>query len=326
MQHLTLQVQRPHKVVAMVTARASLFELSVAWEIFGRVAAQELGVTLYQFVLCSATSPPIPTDVPGISLTDVKGVGALRTADTVVVPPPRVQPPEALAALRQAHQRGARVISLCTGAFVLAEAGLLDGRSATTHWAAADELAENHPTTNVDPTVLYVDDGDVITSAGSAACADMCLHVVRSDYGAEIANRVARQMVMAPHRSGGQAQFVEMRPKRIDGDDLMTETLDWAQRNLDQPLSVEVLAKRAAASPRTFARRFREATGTSPHQWLLHRRIAFAQRLLETTDASVDDVAGQCGMGSAANLRMHFQRLVGNSPTDYRRTFQAKAV
>jgi transcriptional regulator GlxA family with amidase domain len=324
-QRLTVQGQRPHKVVALVTPGTSLFELTVAWEIFGRVPKDDLGVTLYQFILCSATRPPLPSDVPGISLTDVRGLSALRGAETVVVPPPKLQPPEALAALRQAHQRGARVISLCTGAFVLAAAGLLDGRTATTHWASADAMTENYPTTKVDASVLYVDDGDVITSAGSAACADMCLHVVRKDYGAEVANQVARYLVMPPHRSGGQAQFVDMQPKRIDGDDLIAATLEWAQRNLDKPLSVELLAKRSAASPRTFARRFREATGTTPHQWVLGRRIMLAQRLLETTDAPVDDVAMQCGLGSAANLRLHFQRLMSTSPTDYRRTFQAKA-
>ena len=325
MQRLTPKAPRLPRVAVMVTQGTSLFELTVAWEIFGRIAGQEMGSPLYEFALCSGTAPPLRCDVPGITLTDVKGLNALSRSDTVVVPPPRIRPPEELAALRRAHQRGARIISLCTGAFVLAAAGLLDGRPATTHWASAQQLADDFPTIKVDPSVLYVDDGDVITSAGSAACVDMCLHVVRADHGAEIANQIARHLVMPPYRSGGQAQFVEIQSRRIDGDDLLTATLEWARRNLDQPLNVGHLARRSATSPRTFIRRFKEVTGSTPHQWVLSQRIMLAQRLLETTEGSVDDIAAKCGLGSAANLRLHFQKMVNTTPTEYRRTFQARA-
>jgi transcriptional regulator GlxA family with amidase domain len=217
------------------------------------------------------------------------------------------------------------MVSLCTGAFVLAAAGLLEGRTASTHWAHAALLAERYPGVNVDDRVLYIDDGDILTSAGSAACIDLCLHLVRKDFGAEVANTVARQMVVPPHRDGGQAQFVSTAIREVQAHDPFSETLQWAQSNLGEPLSVELLAHRAAMSPRTFARRFTETTGVTPHQWLLRQRLTLAQRLLETTDLPVDRVAEDCGLGTATNLRSHFRATIGTTPTAYRRTFRSEA-
>jgi AraC family transcriptional activator FtrA len=257
-----------------------------------------------------------------------RGLSALRRAGTIVIPGWRdadERPPEALLrAVRAAHARGARLVSICSGVFVLAAAGLLDGRRATTHWRYVDRLRERHPRVRVEPNVLYVDDGDVLTSAGSAAGIDLCLHVVRRDYGAEVANQVARRLVVPPQREGGQAQYVP-RPVRSRSDgQALAGVLDWAQARLDQSLTVESLARRAAMSPRTFARRFREETGTTPHQWLTHQRLLDAQRRLEATSDSVDSVAQEVGLGAAA-LRLHFRRALGTSPVAYRRRFCTRA-
>ena len=214
------------------------------------------------------------------------------------------------------------MISLCTGAFTLAAAGLLDGRRATTHWRQADELARLYPNVRLDPGVLYVDDGDILTSAGTAAGIDLCLHVVQQDFGAEVANAVARRMVVPPHRDGGQAQFVDAPLPDLPFAEPFNETLVWIQGHLDQPISVENLAQRSAMSPRTFARRFRATTGTTPHRWVVGQRVLFAQRLLETTELPVELIASRSGFGTATNLRQHFQRLVRTSPHAYRRTFR----
>jgi AraC family transcriptional regulator, transcriptional activator FtrA len=212
---------------------------------------------------------------------------------------------------------------VCSGAFLLAEAGLLAGRAATTHWMYADELARRSPDVDVDAEVLYVDGGDgIYTSAGTAAGIDLCLHIVRLDHGAEVANAVARRMVVAAHRDGGQAQFVAVPVPDEPDDDTLSPTLDWALEHLDEPLSVEDLARRALMSPRTFARRFRSATGTTPLQWLLRQRIALGQRLLETTELPVEHIAGRCGFGSATALRVHFRRATGTTPLLYRRAFR----
>jgi transcriptional regulator GlxA family with amidase domain len=229
-----------------------------------------------------------------------------------------------LDALRAAHARGARLLSLCTGVFMIAAAGLLDGRRASTHWRHTDELASRYPNVKIDPRVLYVDDGDILTSAGTAAGVDLCLHVVRLDHGAEVANGVARRMVVPPHRDGGQAQFVDapVAPACEEGEAL-SSVLGWMLEHLDMPMSVDTLAERAVMSPRTFARRFRAVTGTTPHQWLLAQRVLLAQRLLETTDEAVELLADRAGFGSAAALRLHFQRSVGTAPLAYRRTFRA---
>jgi transcriptional regulator GlxA family with amidase domain len=218
-------------------------------------------------------------------------------------------------------------MSICTGAFALAHAGLLDGRRATTHWDDAGELASRFPAVQVDPDVLFVDDGDVLTSAGVAAGLDLCLHVVRQDHGADVANAVARRTVIAPHRDGGQAQFIELPvPPSVEGAADLAATRAWALERLNEPLDVATLARHALVSPRTFARRFVAETGTTPHKWLLHQRVLEARRLLETSDMPIEEVASACGFGSAASLREHFRRQTGTSPTAYRRTFAGSEV
>ena len=231
-------------------------------------------------------------------------------------------PPAALlGALRRSYRRGVRIVSLCSGAFVLAAAGLLDGRQATTHWMYADAFAKRFPAIEVDPAVLYVDEGQILTSAGTAAGIDLCLYLVRQDYGAEVANVFARRMVVPPHRDGGQAQYVQAPVAPGPSEGPLTETLEWACANLDEPLTVGRMAAHARMSTRTFARRFREVTGTTPLKWLLNQRILAAQRQLETSGVPVEWIAQDCGFGTSATLRLHFRRRVGVSPTDYRKTF-----
>jgi len=305
----------------------SPFEFAIACEVFG-IDRSDLGVPWYRFLVCAAEQPPIVT-AAGFSIDGVRGVQALRSADTIVVPVSHRDndvPAALIDALQRAHRRGARILSMCTGAFVLAAAGLLDGRRATTHWSHAAELAARYPKVLVDPNVLYVDDGDILTSAGTAAGVDLCLHVVRQDFGARVANAVARRMVVPPHRDGGQAQFVEEPIPRPGDGDLFGAALAWLERHLDEPVTVEDLARRAAMSSRTFARRFRAATGTTPHQWTLRQRVLAAQHLLETTDEPVEVVASRCGFGTATGLRQHFQRSLRTSPAAYRRTFRQPSV
>jgi transcriptional regulator GlxA family with amidase domain len=213
-------------------------------------------------------------------------------------------------------------VSLCTGAFVLAAAGLLDDRPATTHWMHADELAKCHPRICLDPNVLYVDDGDILTSAGTAASIDLCLHLVRKDFGAEIANAVARRMVVPPHRDGGQAQYVDHPVADDPGIDLFHEALTWAEAHLGESITIEELASCSAMSPRTFARRFRAETGASPHDWLTHQRVLFARRLLEDTDLPIEQIAVRAGFGDGAALRHHFSKRAGTTPQHYRQTFR----
>lgn len=214
------------------------------------------------------------------------------------------------------------MVSLCSGAFAVAAAGLLDDREVATHWVHAAELAQTFESVAVDSCVLYVDDGDILTSAGTAASIDLCLHIVRLDHGVEIANQVARRMVVPPHRDGGQAQYVDHPIDELPGHELFADALAWAEANLADDVTVEILAERSAMSPRTFARRFNSTTGTTPHQWLTSLRIQHAQRLLESTDYSIDHIAGLCGLGSGANLRQHVQRQVRTTPSNYRNTFQ----
>jgi len=314
----------PHTVATVVANELFPFEFAVSCEVFG-IDRSNLGVPWYRFFVCAADPSPVTTSVPGLTVGTRWDLGPLKTADTIVVPvcgPPDSPPENLLAALRAAHARGARILSLCTGAFTLAAAGLLDGRPATTHWRHAPELARRFPRVAVDPRVLYVDDGDILTSAGSAASIDLCLHIVRKDFGAEIANEVARGIVVPPHRDGGQAQYVSQPLPPEPNDDLLGDTLAWMQANLDADLSVGVLAGRAAMSLRTFTRRFTASTGTTPHQWVLCQRVILAQRLLETTDLPIDLVAQRCGIGTAASLRQQFQRFVGTAPAAYRRTFR----
>jgi transcriptional regulator GlxA family with amidase domain len=247
----------------------------------------------------------------------------VRRADTVIVPGlvdhSRVFSDNVLNALRHVQRRRRRVVSICTGAFVLAAAGLLDGLSATTHWRSVDELARRYRRVNVDRNVLYVDNGKVLTSAGIASGIDLCLHIVRCDHGAAVANRLARLMVAAPHRDGGQAQFIEAPLGTAEGS--LASTRSWALNHLEEPLAVRDLARRAGVSERTLARRFVEETGVPPLRWLLGVRIQRARELLESAPVSVDRVAERCGLGTAANLRLHFRRVVGTTPTAYRRAF-----
>lgn len=319
--------RRRHTVAAVIADGVAPFELAVGCEVFG-IDRSELADPWYRFVVCAAEPTPIRTSV-GFTIDTPHGLDEVCRADTVIVPAWNIGkevPPGLVDALRTAHRRGARLLSVCTGAFVLAATGLLDGRRATTHWMHTDLLAQRHPEIDVDPRVLYVDEGDVMTSAGTAAGIDLCLHVVRLDHGAEVANAVARRMVVPPHRDGGQAQFVEAPVAPAAGDDPLAATLGWMLEHLHLPLSVDQLAERAHMSPRHFARRFRAVTGTTPHQWLLSQRVLLASRLLETTDDSVERVAQRCGMGTAANLRIHFQRVVGTSPLAYRRTFRTEVA
>jgi transcriptional regulator GlxA family with amidase domain len=222
--------------------------------------------------------------------------------------------------VRAAYARGARLVTICSGVFVLAAAGLLDGKRATTHWRYVERLRARYPRVKVEPDVLYVDEGRLLTSAGSAAGLDLCLHIVRRDHGAEIANQVARRLVVPPQREGGQSQYVPV-PVAAESTGGLAAVLEWAQARLNEDLSVERWARRAALSPRTFARRFRAETGTTPHRWLVHQRVLAAQRLLETSDASIDQVAEGVGLQTAATLRLHFRRALRTTPTAYRRRF-----
>lgn len=279
----------------------------------------------YEVLLCGRVAGAVPT-CNGWPIVAPHGLETLTTADTVFVPAFRADsdhvPDEVLGALRSAHRNGARIVSICTGAFVLAAAGLLDGRRATTHWRFTKELARRHPAVEVDPDVLYVDEGDVVTSAGVVSGIDLCLHLVRRDYGAATANAVAREIVAAPYRAGGQAQFVDQ-PARIPRTQGLGPTYEWAFAHLDEPLTVADFARHAGLSHRTFARTFAMDTGTTPIKWLNHARVDRARELLETTDASIDRIARACGLGSPANLRQHFRRITGTTPRDYRSSFAA---
>jgi transcriptional regulator GlxA family with amidase domain len=314
-------------VAALAAPDAGVFELAVPCEVFG-LDRSDLVSPWYGFRVCAPAPGPLMTK-SGFSLSTEFGLADVATADTVIVCAghyERLRPPEdVLEALRAAHARGARIASLCTGAFLLAAAGLLDGRRATTHWMHAEELTRQYPSIDVDPRVLYIDEGDVLTSAGTAAGIDLCLHIVRKDHGADIANAVARRMVVPPHRDGGQAQYVDLPVADTEHGDPLARTLGWMLEHIDEQLAVDDLARRSHMSPRTFARRFRAVTGTTPHQWLLSQRVMLAQRLLETSDLAVERVAERCGLGTAANLRHHFQRVVDTSPLAYRRTFRAEA-
>lgn len=296
------------------------FELALAYEVFGSKPDAVDG-PWYDVTVCGAK----PVRIGRFLVEPDCGLDRLAQAGTVIVPAladvDADPPADLVAAVREAHERGARVVSLCTGVFVLAAAGLLDGLGATTHWAHTEQLAARYPQVKVDPDVLYVDNGSVLTSAGKAAAMDLCLHLVRRDHGPAIANVVARRLVVPPHRAGGQAQFVSTPVPAQDGHPL-SELLPWVMRRLDEPLTVEDLARQANMSSRHLARHFRSITGTTPLQWLLTQRIRRAQELLESTDDSVDSIAEAAGMGTATTLRRHFQRTVGVPPDAYRRTFR----
>ena len=312
-----------HAVALVVFDQVPPFEMAVPCEVFG-IDRSDMGVPNYRLMVCAAEEGPLRTKV-GFGVDAPYMLSDLHEAQTVVVPAWRdieETPPKALLkALQQSYQRGARIVSLCSGAFVLAAAGLLDGRRATTHWMYTVAFAKRFPAVKLDSSVLYVDEGQILTSAGTAAGIDLCLYLVRLDYGAEVANVFARRMVVPPHRDGGQAQYVRAPVATGPNEGPLTETLEWACASLDEPLTVECMAAYAHMSARTFARRFREVTGTTPLKWLLNQRILAAQRQLETSKASVEAIARACGFGTSATLRLHFKRAVGVSPTDYRKAF-----
>ncbi|MER7837311.1 helix-turn-helix domain-containing protein [Streptomyces sp. NPDC096040] len=316
--------QPTHRVAVIVDAGTNPFEVGVATELFG-LPRPELGLSVppYEVTLCAPTRE-VRMNHGFFTLSGVAGLTAVDAADTLVVPgrPDNVVPrgADVLDAIRRAHARGVRVVSFCTGTFALAEAGLLDGRPATTHWRWADTFRQLHPRVLLRPDVLFVDDGDLLTASGSAAALDLGLHIWRQDHGAEIANAVSRRLVFASHRDGGQRQFVE-RPVPEVPDESLGPLLAWAQERLGEPLTVADLAARAAVSPATLHRRFRAQLGTSPLAWLTGERVALACRLIERGEERLDVVAARSGLGTAANLRARLRRETGLSPSDYRRRF-----
>jgi transcriptional regulator GlxA family with amidase domain len=308
-------------VAAVVFDGVAPFELGVLCEAWG-IDRRNTGGPSFDFAVCTETPGTVPTSL-GFALDVGAGLDRVAEADLVAVPAmprDRPAPPAVLEALRAAHDRGARIMSVCSGAFVLGEAGLLDGRECTTHWLYVDELEQRFPKARVNCGVLYVDEDPIITSAGSAAGLDACLHLIRKEFGANAANNVARRMVVPPQREGGQAQFVQT-PVSVPSADTLKPVLAWMQEHLHEEMSVASLARRAAMSPRTFARRFRAETGTTPHQWVTAQRLLLAERLLEETDAPIDLVASRAGFGNAATLRHHFGVARGTTPLAYRRTF-----
>jgi transcriptional regulator GlxA family with amidase domain len=331
-----------HRVAVIALDQVAPFELGVLCEVFG---TERDGFPRYEFSVCTPDGGPVRTR-SGFMLTPHADLAPTAEADLVAVPAlPVVTPPsgvlradggspapaseatvptEVLTALRNAHERGARVLSVCSGAFLLGQAGLLDGRACTTHWMYADELARQFPLARVHPDALYVRDGTVITSAGTAAGIDACLDLIRSEHGTAVATRLARRMVVPPHREGGQTQYVETPVPATPACATLEPLLEWMVANLDQPVTVEDLAARVHMAPRTFARRFRAETGTTPHDWLTGQRVLLARRLLEETDLGVDAVAARAGFGEAAVLRHHFARRLGATPHRYRATFRTR--
>lgn len=301
----------------------SAFELGIVTEVFG-LPRPELDIAWYELTICAEHPGPVPV-IGGASLYTPNGLDAFAAAQTVIVPgvPDVAAGPAArlIAALRLAHQRGARIVSICSGAFALAGAGLLDGRRATTHWQYAGLLRRRYPLVQVDPNVLYIDGGDVLTSAGSAAGLDLCLHLVRHDYGASIANAVARRLVIQPHRDGGQAQFIERPLTAGNGDDRIAQSMTWVLEHLAEPITVRTLAQQAHVSERTYLRYFARATGTSPIRWLISQRIQASLALLETTSTPIEKIASAVGFDTAVTYRHHFSQVMRTSPTAYRRAF-----
>jgi transcriptional regulator GlxA family with amidase domain len=299
------------------------FHLSVPCAVFGERAGAEQ--PLFDVRVCAVEPGELHSQI-GFTIGTRHGLGEFARAQIVVIPswrdPHEPAPAPLLAALRRAHKRGALIIGLCLGAYVLAEAGLLDGRRATTHWRWTTLFAQRFPRVRLDPAVLYVDDGDVITSAGTAAGIDCCLHVVRRQYGAEASNRIARMLVVPPHRQGGQAQYIEQPVMTRANDTPMTRALSWATLHLDQLHSLDSLAARALMSRRTFTRHFRKLTGSTVGQWLLGQRLTLAQRLLETSDQPIELIAVRAGFGSALSMRQHFGAALKTSPSTYRREFR----
>ncbi|WP_353945429.1 helix-turn-helix domain-containing protein [Streptomyces sp. HUAS MG91] len=314
----------PHRVVVLALDGVYPFELGIPNRVFPLVPGA------YEVVTCAAAQDRTVATNADFSVTVGHGPEALETADTVVVPPfdlrfLSAELPEPVRAALARIRPGTRIVSICTGAFTLAAAGLLDGRPATTHWALADLFRRMFPRVLLDPDVLFVDDGDVLTSAGAASGVDVCLHVVRSDHGSAVANRVAKHCVVPPWREGGQAQYIEQ-PMPEESGSGTADTRAWALRNLERPLTLGELADHARMSRRTFARRFQEETGTSPGRWIVQQRVHRARQLLETSDLPVDRIAAEVGFATGTSLRQHLHAAIGVSPRDYRRTFRADAL
>jgi AraC family transcriptional regulator, transcriptional activator FtrA len=315
------------RVVALAYDGLCAFEFACTAEVFG-LPRPELGPGWYRFETCSPGGRRIRGQY-GASLSVDGGLERLADAGTIVIPGWRgveaSVPESVLDALRRAHDRGARLLSICSGAFVLAATGLLDGKAATTHWRYAEELQRRHPRVRVDPDVLYIDEGPILTSAGSAAGLDLCLHLVRRDFGADVANQVARRLVIAPHRDGGQAQFLATPVERRARGPLAA-VLERARRQLHRPVTIREMAGWAAMSERTFIRRFRATTGMTPGGWMTHARLGRAKELLERSPLSVERVAAESGLGTATTLRHHFRKRIGLSPIEYRRRFSQEAL
>jgi transcriptional regulator GlxA family with amidase domain len=313
--------QLPHRVALVVDENSNPFEMSCAIEVFG-LRRPELGLHLYELRLC-AEQPATRMRDGFFTLSGVAGLEATEDADTVIVPnrpdTEASRSPQMLDALRRAHARGARLVGFCSGAFTIAEAGLLDGRRAACHWMWAEAFRARFPSVRLEPDVLFVDEGNILTASGSASALDLGLHLVRRDYGTEIANAVSRRLVFAP-RDGGQRQFIE-RPVPAVADESLSPLLAWAQERLDQPLTVASLAARATVSPATLHRRFRSQLGTTPLGWLTAERVAQACRMIEAGETRLDVVAARSGLGTGANLRARLRQETGLSPSDYRRRF-----
>ncbi|WP_225828625.1 GlxA family transcriptional regulator [Streptomyces naphthomycinicus] len=313
----------PHRVAVLALPRVIPIDLGIPTQIFDARPN-----TPYELTVCGGSRGSVVTST-GFTVGVTAGLPALARADTIIVPgyweyqrPPE---PEVTAALRLAHRRGARIASICTGAFALAAAGLLDGRTVTTHWASADDLERLHPELRVDRDVLYIDDDPLLTSAGVTAGIDLCLHIVRKDLGAAVANDIARELVAAPHRDGGQAQYITHSLPEPTAHTL-ADTREWALRHLGQALTLQVLAGHARVSTRTLVRMWRQETGVTPHQWLLTARVNHARELLEVTDLGIELIAARSGLGTSTNLRARFRDSLGTTPTAYRRAFQQGAA
>jgi AraC family transcriptional regulator, transcriptional activator FtrA len=316
-----------HNVAVIAFDQVAAFELGVLCEVFGTDRRAD-GFPAYRFHVCTPDGQPVRTR-SGFLITPHADLTPVETADLVAVPAHPITapvPPTVLAALRRASARGARLLSLCSGVFVLAEAGLLDGRECAVHWNQADELARRYPLARVRCDSLYAEDGNVLTSAGTAAGIDACLHLVRQEHGSAIATKLARRMVVPPHRDGGQAQYIEAPIPESPRAPTLEPVLTWLQKNLHRPVTIEQLAARAHMAPRTFARRFRAETGTTPHEWITGQRVLLARRLLEETTLGIDAVAVHSGFGDAATLRHHFGRRIGATPQAYRSTFRDRAL
>lgn len=315
----------PHLVVALAYDRLCTFEFGCAVELFA-LPRPELGVDWYRFAVCASEPGPVRA-AGGIKVQAPYRLALMDRADTIVIPgwrdPDETPPEPLLKKLRAAHRRGARLCSICSGVFVLAAAGVLDGATVTTHWRYAERLQARYPALRVNPDALYVDAGRIVTSAGSAAGLDMLMHLVRRDHGSAIANRVAQRLVLPPHRDGGQAQFVP-RPLPSVGGDRLAKLIDWMRAHAGQPHTLASLAARAAMSPRTLQRQFRDATGLGPYEWLIRERVGLAKEMIERDPAlPVARVAALAGFGSEDSLRRHFRRIAATSPAAYRRSFDA---